>query len=84
MNAEGRCIIEDPSTSSTPWAGIRHVHHLSSRMPLHRLLQLPANDRGLRAVSRITFVPSLKGVRLTPCSERARRLVLFREERASA
>ncbi len=62
--------------------GIHHVHHLSSRVPMHRLPQVVRDYPELRTIGRLTLWQSLKCVRLTLWDETAKRLVSFREARA--
>ncbi len=59
--------------------GIHHIHHLSSRIPYHRLPQVLKDHPELKNVSRLTFWESLKCVRLALWDEEAKRLVSFRE-----
>jgi len=61
--------------------GIHHVHHLSSRIPFHRLPQVLRDFPELKNCSRITFWQSLKTIRLALWDEKNRRLVSFREAR---
>jgi acyl-lipid omega-6 desaturase (Delta-12 desaturase) len=64
--------------------GLHHVHHLSSRIPFHRLPKVVEDYPELRQISRITFWQSLKCVRLTLWDEQRKKLVTFREAAASA
>lgn len=64
--------------------GIHHVHHLSSRIPFYRLPHVLRDIPELRDVGRITFWQSLGCVKLVLWDESARRLVSFREARASS
>ncbi len=61
--------------------GIHHVHHLSSRVPMHRLPQVLKDYPELRNIGRMTLWQSLKCVRLTLWDESTNRLVSFREAR---
>ncbi|TNC49133.1 fatty acid desaturase [Rubellimicrobium rubrum] len=63
--------------------GIHHVHHLSSRVPFYRLPQVLDDNPELRDVGRITFLESLRGVKLVLWDEDSKRLVTFREVRAA-
>lgn len=63
--------------------GIHHVHHLSSRIPYYRLPHVLRDHPELRDVGRLTLVQSFRCVRLVLWDERLRRLVSFREARAS-
>jgi omega-6 fatty acid desaturase (delta-12 desaturase) len=63
--------------------GLHHVHHLSSRIPFHRLPKVVADYPELGQISRITFLESLKCVRLTLWDEQRRKLVSFREAAAT-
>ncbi len=59
--------------------GIHHLHHLSSRIPFHRLPQVLKDHPELKQIGRLTLWQSLKCVRLTLWDEDAKRLVSFRE-----
>ena len=59
--------------------GIHHVHHLSSRIPFHRLPQILKDYPELKEIGRLTFWQSLKCVPLTLWDEQAKRLISFRE-----
>ncbi len=59
--------------------GIHHVHHLSSRIPFHRLPQVLEDHPELREVSRLTFWESLKCIPLALWDEEAKRLISFRD-----
>jgi omega-6 fatty acid desaturase (delta-12 desaturase) len=63
--------------------GIHHVHHLSSRIPYYRLPQVLRDHPELREVGRLTLRQSLGCVRLVLWDEGAKRLISFRELRAS-
>lgn len=62
--------------------GIHHVHHLSSRIPYHKLPQVLEDHPVLKDMGRLTFTESLKCVRLTLWDEEAKRLVPFSAARA--
>lgn len=64
--------------------GIHHVHHLSSTVPFYRLPQVLRDHPELRDVGRIGLLESLRCVKLVLWDESARRLISFREARASA
>ncbi len=59
--------------------GIHHLHHLSSRIPFHRLPQVLKDHPELKQIGRLTFWQSLKCVRLTLWDEKAKRLISFRD-----
>jgi len=59
--------------------GIHHVHHLSSRIPYHRLPQVLKDFPALKSVGRLTFWQSLKCVRLALWDEETKQLISFRE-----
>ncbi|WP_428669841.1 fatty acid desaturase [Roseibium sp.] len=63
--------------------GIHHVHHLAAKIPFYRLPEVLEDYPELKSISRITFLESLKCVKLVLWDESARRLVSFREERAT-
>ena len=62
--------------------GIHHVHHLSSKVPFYRLPQVLKDHPELHDIGRITFLDSLRGVKLVLWDEDTRRLVSFRDVRA--
>jgi omega-6 fatty acid desaturase (delta-12 desaturase) len=64
--------------------GIHHVHHLNSRIPYYRLPRVLRDHPELRDVGRLTLLQSFRCVRLVLWDETQRRLVSFREVRASA
>jgi omega-6 fatty acid desaturase (delta-12 desaturase) len=64
--------------------GIHHVHHLSSKIPFYRLPQILRDYPELRDLGRITFLESLKCVKLVLWDEESKRLVSFREARSAA
>ncbi len=64
--------------------GVHHVHHLSSRVPYYRLPEVLRDFPELRGIGRITLLESLRCVKLVLWDENRRRLVSFREARASA
>ena len=57
------------------------VHHLSSRIPFHRLPKILRDYPELKTIGRLTFWQSLKCVPLALWDEQAKRLVSFRELR---
>lgn len=59
--------------------GIHHLHHLSSRIPFHRLPRVLKDHPELKQIGRLTFWQSLKCVRLTLWDEKAKRLISFRD-----
>jgi acyl-lipid omega-6 desaturase (Delta-12 desaturase) len=59
--------------------GIHHLHHLSSRIPFHRLPQVLKENPELNEIGRLTIWQSIKAVRLALWDEKARVLVSFRE-----
>jgi omega-6 fatty acid desaturase (delta-12 desaturase) len=64
--------------------GVHHVHHLCSRIPYYRLPRALRDHPELRGVGRVTLMRSIHCVRLVLWDETQRRLVSFREARASA
>lgn len=64
--------------------GIHHVHHLSSRVPYYRLPEVLRDYPELRSLGRITLLDSLRCVKLVLWDENRRKLVSFREARATA
>ena len=63
--------------------GMHHVHHLSSRIPFYRLPRVLRDHPELRNVSRLTLLESFRCVRLALWDGTQRRLVSFREARAT-
>ena len=59
--------------------GIHHVHHLSSRIPFHKLPQVIKDYPELKEVGRLTLWESFKAVKLTLWDEERRELVSFRD-----
>ncbi len=59
--------------------GVHHVHHLCSRIPFYRLGKVLRDYPQLRAIGRLTFVDSIRSVRLTLWDEARQKLVSFRE-----
>ena len=64
--------------------GIHHVHHLCSHIPFYRLPDVLRDYPELRDVSRITFLESLKCVKLALWDEKEYRLLSFKDALASA
>lgn len=64
--------------------GIHHVHHLAAKIPFYRLPEVLRDYPELKDMSRITFIESLKCVKLVLWDENAKRLVSFRQEQALA
>lgn len=64
--------------------GIHHVHHLSSRIPFHRLPEVLRDFPELKTVGRVTFFESLQTIRLVLWDEQLKRLISFRELSAHA
>ena len=63
--------------------GVHHVHHLCSRIPYYRLPRVLQDHPELRNVGRLTLLQSFRCVNLALWDETQRRLVSFREARAS-
>jgi len=59
--------------------GMHHVHHLSSRVPFHRLPDILQDHPELASLGRMTLMDSLKSVKLLLWDERSQRLVSLRE-----
>ena len=62
--------------------GIHHVHHLSSKIPFHKLPKVIGAHPELKSIGRLTAWESLKCVRLTLWDEHSKRLISFREAHA--
>lgn len=63
--------------------GVHHVHHLCSRIPYYRLPHVLRDHPELRDVGRLTLLESFRCTRLVLWDETQRRLVSFRDLRAS-
>ena len=63
--------------------GIHHVHHLCSRIPCYRFGEALRDHPELQDVSRLTLKESVRCLGLALWDEDQRRLVGFREARAS-
>ncbi len=59
--------------------GIHHVHHLSSRIPFHKLPKVLKDHPELKAIGRLTLWDSFKNVKLTLWDEERGELVSFRD-----
>ncbi len=57
--------------------GVHHVHHLSSRIPFYNLPRILKAHPELKQVGRLTFLESLKCVRLALWCEQTRKMVSF-------
>ena len=64
--------------------GMHHVHHLCSRIPYYQLPRVLRDHPELCAIGRLTLLDSFACVRLVLWDETQRRLVSFRDARASA
>ena len=63
--------------------GVHHVHHLSSGIPFYKLPTVLRDHPELGAIGRLSLQDSLGCVRLALWDEQTRRMVSFREARAS-
>lgn len=63
----------------TGYIGIHHVHHLSSRIPFYHLARVLKEFPELKDIQRLTFIQSLKSVRLTLWDEKSKRLISFKD-----
>jgi omega-6 fatty acid desaturase (delta-12 desaturase) len=68
----------------TGYIGIHHVHHLSSRIPFHKLPKVMEDFPELKGIGRLTFWESLKCIPLTLWDEKSRRMVSFKQASAAA
>lgn len=64
--------------------GIHHVHHLSSRIPFHKLPQVVKDNPELADIGRLTLMDSLRCVKLTLWDEKKRQLISFRDLKGGA
>ena len=76
-------IAAAAATGSRANIGVHHVHHLSSGIPFYRLPEVLRDHPALGEVGRLGLWQSLVCVRLALWDEERRRLVSFREARAS-
>ena len=58
--------------------GVHHVHHLSSRIPFHKLPKVVKDYPELNEIGRLSFWNSLKCVRLTLWDEELKAMVTFK------
>ena len=63
--------------------GIRHVHHLCSRIPSYRLNEVLHDNPALRSINRLTLRHSFQCFRLALWDEDNKRMVPFRKPEAS-
>ena len=63
--------------------GVHHVHHLSSRIPFYQLPRILKAHPELKSVGRLTFIQSLKCVKLALWDEMNQRMVSFRAAKAT-
>lgn len=64
--------------------GIHHVHHLSSRIPFHKLPQVLSDHPELKEIGRLTLWDSLRCIRLTLWDEQSNELISFSENNRRA
>ena len=64
--------------------GMHHVHHLASRIPFYRLPNVLAAYPQLASLNRMTIREAFKPFLLTLWDEDQRRLISFREAKATA
>ena len=64
--------------------GIHHVHHLSSRIPFHKLPMVLREHPELKKIGRMTFLESLKCVKLALWDEKTHQLVSFKSLKSQA
>ena len=62
--------------------GVHHVHHLSARIPFYHLPKILKDHPELKSVGRLTFIRSLKCVKLALWHETEKRMVSFRAVKA--
>lgn len=63
----------------TGYIGIHHVHHLSSRIPFHKLPKVMQDFPELESIGRITLWESLKTARLALWDDAVKELISFAE-----
>lgn len=79
LNGSSYYDLPKPFMWLTGNIGIHHVHHLSSRIPFHKLPEVLKDYPELKDVGRITFWQSIQCIRLVLWDEDSRRLVSFRD-----
>jgi len=75
-------VLPKPLMWLTGNIGIHHVHHLSSRIPFHKLPHVVRDFPELQNVGKLTLMESLRCVKLTLWDEKKRELISFRDLRA--
>ena len=63
--------------------GVHHVHHLSARIPFYQMPRILKAHPELKSVGRLTFLQSLKCVKLALWNEAEQRMVSFRMAKAA-
>ncbi len=76
--------LPKPVMWMTGYIGIHHVHHLSSRVPFHKLPLVMEDYPELKDIGRLTFRQSLECIPLTLWDEETRRLVSFKQAMGAA
>ncbi len=64
--------------------GVHHVHHLYSRIPFYRLMEVVRENAALENLNRMTIKESLKSAQMHLWDESTRKLVSFRQARQLA
>ncbi len=64
--------------------GVHHVHHLYSRIPFYRLMEVLRENTALENLNRMTITQSLKSAQMHLWDEGSRKLVSFRQARQMA
>jgi omega-6 fatty acid desaturase (delta-12 desaturase) len=64
--------------------GVHHVHHLYSRIPFYRLMEVVRENAALENLNRMTIRESLKSAQMHLWDEGTRKLVSFRQARQLA
>jgi len=64
--------------------GVHHVHHLYSRIPFYRLMDVVRENAALETLNRMTIRESLKSAQMHLWDEGSRKLVSFRQARQLA
>jgi acyl-lipid omega-6 desaturase (Delta-12 desaturase) len=84
LEGSSHYVLPQPLRWMTGNIGIHHVHHLYSRIPFYRLVEVLRDHRDLAEAQRLTIRESLASVRLHLWDEQGKRLLSFRDERALA
>ena len=75
--------LPEPLMWLTGYIGIHHVHHLSSRVPFHKLPKVIRDYPELKEIGRLSFKDSIKCIPLSLWDQKNRKLISFKQAHAS-